>query len=241
MQPVGRPVRRHIGAMAPDRADFLPAHGLPDILAILDLLAGEHHLAVGGDHALGHRRGQAINFPAIIAQDEEGEGDDAEQAQPEFAIGSRLGVHGVIVNQRSQCSAARSPTFDLGQGLRALRSQRRGSHSDALPQGEGTGFACAATNPDLGACSVSTPDRTSTPLIRIPQLGCRRSAERRYARLSVAAFGRKPPSPDLPPAPALPEGLPLLGERVRGRLLFRGGPLLRLGDVGLAQGLAQMG
>ena len=47
VQPVGRPVGRDIAAVAPDGAQLLAAGGQPGLLAALDLLAGEQHVAVG--------------------------------------------------------------------------------------------------------------------------------------------------------------------------------------------------
>src|SRR5262249_62064319 len=46
VQPVRGPVRGDVGAVAPDRADLLPAQRLPDVLPLADQVAAEQHLAV---------------------------------------------------------------------------------------------------------------------------------------------------------------------------------------------------
>ena len=76
VQPVRGPVRRHVAAVAPDRAQLLAARGLPDLAAGFDVGAGEHHLAAAGDHLLGHRR----HFPMDLAADPQQDGKrDAQQ------------------------------------------------------------------------------------------------------------------------------------------------------------------
>ena len=82
MQPVRGPVRGHISAVAPDRAHLLATDGLPDVLAVLDVLAGKQHRPVRGHDPLRNRGRGIINFPAKIAQGDKGQGDDAGQGQP---------------------------------------------------------------------------------------------------------------------------------------------------------------
>lgn len=51
-QPVRRPVLRHVAAVAPHRADFHPAHALPDVLPCRDLSRPDHRRPVPCDHAV---------------------------------------------------------------------------------------------------------------------------------------------------------------------------------------------
>lgn len=46
VQPVGRPIRGDVGAVAPDAADLLSAHRLPDILSLADGVAVEENTAI---------------------------------------------------------------------------------------------------------------------------------------------------------------------------------------------------
>ncbi|MEI2825489.1 MAG: hypothetical protein V9F04_03175 [Dermatophilaceae bacterium] len=55
VEPIGGPVGRDVGAVAPDRADLLPTDRLPHPLAIHDVGAGEQSGPVAVDHPLGHR------------------------------------------------------------------------------------------------------------------------------------------------------------------------------------------
>ena len=53
VQPVGRPVRRQVGAVPPDRAELLAAGGEPGFLAALDAAFGEEGVALRTDDGLG--------------------------------------------------------------------------------------------------------------------------------------------------------------------------------------------
>src|SRR5215208_5351419 len=68
MEPISRPVGRDIGAVAPNTADLLPTERLPDVLTILDILAGKQDNSVGGHNSFGYRRSLAINFSTKIPQ-----------------------------------------------------------------------------------------------------------------------------------------------------------------------------
>ena len=83
VQPVGRPVRRQVGAVAPDGALLLAAGGEPHLLALLDLFAGEQGLTLGGDDGLGDRRLGEIDLPAQVTEGAEGQHEDQCQPAPE--------------------------------------------------------------------------------------------------------------------------------------------------------------
>jgi hypothetical protein len=52
MEPVRRPIRGNIGAVAPDGADLLSPEGLPDALPTLHGVVIKEHLPVRTDHLL---------------------------------------------------------------------------------------------------------------------------------------------------------------------------------------------
>src|SRR5690606_25689514 len=62
VQPVGRPVRRDVAAVPPDRADLLAADRLPDLTASFDILAREERLAGGRDDGGRYRRRSPIDL-----------------------------------------------------------------------------------------------------------------------------------------------------------------------------------
>jgi len=85
---VGRPVRREVGAVAPDRPGLLAAAGEVLALAERDVLGGEEHLAGRGDHARRDRR--LVLGDLRASEDEDAEcGDDDEQED-----GAGLVAHG---------------------------------------------------------------------------------------------------------------------------------------------------
>ncbi|MNS56322.1 hypothetical protein D3C72_891780 [compost metagenome] len=90
VQPVRVPVRRDVGAVAPDRADLLAAHRLPDVLAVFDVLAREEHATVGGDDALRNRWRDPVYFPAIVAEHGKRGDHDADQPCPQLAVIAHL-------------------------------------------------------------------------------------------------------------------------------------------------------
>jgi len=57
--------------MSPDGAYFLATDGLPNILTVLDVPAGEQHRAIRRDDLLGNGWRGVINFPAVIAEKQE--------------------------------------------------------------------------------------------------------------------------------------------------------------------------
>ena len=98
MEPVGRPVRRDVGAVAPDGADLLSSHRLPDVLTVLDVLACEEDLAIARDNALRDGRGLAVHLPPKVAEHREGRSDHRTQADPEPRIpDGRWGLTGMKV------------------------------------------------------------------------------------------------------------------------------------------------
>jgi hypothetical protein len=91
VQPVGRPVRRKIGAVPPDRAELLATGGQPGFLAALNAAFGENGLPLDADDLLGDRRCADIDLGAHPA--ECGEGQDADHCQPGPELAR--GVHGI--------------------------------------------------------------------------------------------------------------------------------------------------
>ncbi len=84
VQPVRAPVRRHIAAMAPDRAELHPTHRLPDLPALLDFGAAIDRRAVRRHHAVGHGRRRFIDArPAPQQHAERNHQQHAEQ-RPQF-------------------------------------------------------------------------------------------------------------------------------------------------------------
>ena len=53
MEVVGIPVRSDVGSVSPDATHGLSTDGLPDVLAILDVLAFEEYLSIRCHHLLG--------------------------------------------------------------------------------------------------------------------------------------------------------------------------------------------
>mgnify|MGYP001612667757 CR=1 FL=1 len=92
MEPVGRPVRRHVCSVAPDAPDLVAAEGLPDILAGPDILRGHDHAAVRGQHAPGNRGRLTIDLDAEVDQDGEGSEDDGRQATRQLLVSQRSDV-----------------------------------------------------------------------------------------------------------------------------------------------------
>ncbi|MCY1346819.1 hypothetical protein D9M69_329150 [compost metagenome] len=86
VQPVGAPVRRLVGAVAPDRAELHAADALPGLLAVEDVALGEQHLAAGVEHLLRDRRRLAVDLAAEPAEQGEGDAEDQDQGPPVFAV-----------------------------------------------------------------------------------------------------------------------------------------------------------
>ena len=85
VQPIGRPIGRHVAAMAPDRSQLLSSRGKPRLLAVLDVIACVEGGAVYGDHRLRDGWGGEIDFAAQPAQCGEREDEDDAQPLPEIA------------------------------------------------------------------------------------------------------------------------------------------------------------
>ena|SRR5262252_4274128 len=62
VQVVGAPIGRNVSAMAPNRADFLSAGGLPHILAVFDRFSREQELPFRGNYLRRDRRRRADCF-----------------------------------------------------------------------------------------------------------------------------------------------------------------------------------
>ncbi|MCY1408331.1 hypothetical protein D9M71_236510 [compost metagenome] len=86
VQPVGAPVRRLVGTVAPDRAELHAADALPGLLAVEDIALGEQHLAAGVEHLLRDRRRLAVDLAAEPAEHGEGDAEDHDQGPPVFAV-----------------------------------------------------------------------------------------------------------------------------------------------------------
>ncbi|CAM5637632.1 hypothetical protein RLIN73S_04754 [Rhodanobacter lindaniclasticus] len=85
VQPVGAPVRREQGAVAPDRAQLLATDALPHLLAQLDVVAGEQRLVAAGDHRRGQRRCVLVHLVAHPQQHAKRSDQQGGQAQPQFS------------------------------------------------------------------------------------------------------------------------------------------------------------
>src|SRR5690606_36104635 len=72
VQPIGTPVGRNIGAVAPDGAQLLSASRLPYVLAVFNILLRKEHLSGGAYHLYRNGRCFPVNFNAIVAQHGEG-------------------------------------------------------------------------------------------------------------------------------------------------------------------------
>jgi hypothetical protein len=82
VQPVRRPVRRLVRAVAPDRADLLTAEALPDLLAVEDGVARGEELAARGHHALGDGRRLPVDLAAEEAEEEGRAANDEGEREP---------------------------------------------------------------------------------------------------------------------------------------------------------------
>ena len=83
VEPVGGPVGRGVGAVAPDGAELLPADGAPDVLAPVDGGAVEDELAVGGLDGLGNGRRHLVDLGAEVEQRGEGDAHGGDQRDPQ--------------------------------------------------------------------------------------------------------------------------------------------------------------
>src|SRR5262249_33631466 len=90
MEPVRRPVRRHVAAVTPHRPDLHPTHRLPDVLASHDLPGPDDLAAVSRDDPLGNRRHLLVDACADPAEDREPEHDDDAECDPETPHESSL-------------------------------------------------------------------------------------------------------------------------------------------------------
>ena len=93
MQPVGAPVGRDIGAMAPDRSQLHAAHRLPDLPALFDVGAGVNDRPLLGRHFFRHRRRGAEDFAAGPQQYRKGTDQQDGQRRPELAGVAHGGLH----------------------------------------------------------------------------------------------------------------------------------------------------
>jgi hypothetical protein len=108
MQPVGRPVRRDVAAVAPHRTELLAAGRQPGLLAELDLSLREQDGAIAAGDQLRDGRGGQVDFLADPAEYGEGQGADNAEPGPEFARGMHDRGSLLLVNNaagRHSCSA----------------------------------------------------------------------------------------------------------------------------------------
>ena len=71
MQVVGVPVGGDVSTMPPDAADGLPAHGLPNVLAVLNVLSFVEDFAVAHHDFSGERRCCSVDFHTEYDQHQE--------------------------------------------------------------------------------------------------------------------------------------------------------------------------
>src|SRR5215831_5855325 len=83
MEPVGRPIGRHVAAVSPNRAHLYPPQRLPHGLAAADAPLRSDHLAVARHDALWDGRHFLVDAAAYPAQDREAEGQNDRQYDPE--------------------------------------------------------------------------------------------------------------------------------------------------------------
>ncbi len=102
MEPVRRPVGRHVGAVSPDRAYLLTTEGLPDILALANALPGEERGAGGVDDPLGDRRQAPVQLDALREEDRKGEEENQRESEPMSSM-----FHSEPLLERERRGAAR--------------------------------------------------------------------------------------------------------------------------------------
>src|SRR5262249_30387360 len=92
MEPVGRPIGRHIAAVTPYRAHLHSTERLPHGLTALDGSLGSNHLAFAGDDSFWDGRHLLIDAAAQPAQDSEPESHGNCQYDPESRHARLLSV-----------------------------------------------------------------------------------------------------------------------------------------------------
>src|SRR5690606_32592450 len=84
VQPVGRPVRRHIAAVTPDRTELHAADRLPYLAAEAEILARENSFPAGGDHRFGHGWRVVTDLLAGPEQRSKGNSQQYAERRPEL-------------------------------------------------------------------------------------------------------------------------------------------------------------
>ncbi len=84
MQPVCRPVRGDIAAVAPNRADLHAAHCLPDVLPFADVATRNDYPTVRGDDLIGEGRCLLVDAGADPAEDRKRAHQDRSKSEPEI-------------------------------------------------------------------------------------------------------------------------------------------------------------
>jgi hypothetical protein len=87
VEPVGAPVRRDVGAVAPDGPHLLAADRLPDVLPAADVVAGQHDPATGRDHALGDGRRRCLDAGGVGTDDDKSTSSHGEERDPVRTVG----------------------------------------------------------------------------------------------------------------------------------------------------------
>jgi hypothetical protein len=85
MQPIGAPVRRHVTAMAPDRAKLHAADRLPHLPTSLEGGTCVDHLATTRQDSLRHGRGLLMDFASHPEQDRERTDEEDRKRGPQSA------------------------------------------------------------------------------------------------------------------------------------------------------------
>jgi hypothetical protein len=82
VEPLRRPVRSLVGAVAPDGPDLLAADALPDLLTVEDLGLGHQEPSVLGLHASRQRRRLAVDLSSEEAEHEKGAQQHRAEREP---------------------------------------------------------------------------------------------------------------------------------------------------------------
>ncbi|MNV23187.1 hypothetical protein D3C71_1141920 [compost metagenome] len=138
VQPVGCPVGRLVGAVAPDGTQLHAAHRLPGGLSVEDAVVGEKHFTPCRGDLRGDGRRGAVDLGAVVAQQAEGDDEHADQREPELAVVTHGGPPASTEQQRRGGASVR-----WRRGVGVLWSWLFGtSESVSLPTSQAPGQGC---------------------------------------------------------------------------------------------------